>query len=161
MEIVSVAALSENRVIGREGSLPWPSIPADREQYRARVADSPVALGRVTFEAMLDDLPGSAQVVLSRSDREFDVETAHHAGSVEEAVAVAASLGAETLYVIGGAEVYALFQPHLDRMLLSRVPGEYEGDAHYPEWDADEWELAERTGYDRFTLEEWIRPDTA
>jgi dihydrofolate reductase len=161
MEVVSVAALAENNVIGREGSLPWPSLPADRHQYRARVADSPVALGRVTFESMREDLPGRAQIVLSRSDREFDAETAHHARSVDEAVALAESLGAETLYVLGGAEVYALFQPSLDRMVLSRVPGEYEGDARYPEFDESEWHLADATDYEGFRLEEWVRGDAA
>jgi dihydrofolate reductase len=157
MELVSVAALAENNVIGRDGELPWESIPADREQYRTRIAENPVVLGRVTFEAMRSDLPGSAQIVLSRSRREFDVETAHHAESVEEAVEIAESLGADTLYVIGGAKVYELFQPHLDRMVLSRVPGEYEGDSRYPEWDPSEWERVSTTDYERFRLEEWVR----
>ncbi|MFB6160312.1 MAG: dihydrofolate reductase [Haloferacaceae archaeon] len=157
MELTSVAALAANRVIGREGELPWPSIPEDRRQYRELVADDPVILGRRTFEAMRDDLPGRAQIVLSRSAREFDVPTAHHASDVAEAVDVAASLGGDVAYVIGGAAIYALFQPHLDRMVLSRVPGEYEGDAYYPVWDESEWELVSRTPRDGFTLEEWVR----
>ncbi|CQR50228.1 dihydrofolate reductase HdrA [Haloferax massiliensis] len=159
MELVSVAALAENRVIGRDGELPWPSIPADKAQYRARIADDPVVLGRTTFESMRDDLPGSAQIVMSRSERSFAVDTAHRAASVEDAVDIAESLGAETAYVIGGAAIYALFQPHLDRMVLSRVPGEYEGDAFYPEWDDDEWVLDVATDYEGFTLQEWVRAD--
>ncbi|EMA07161.1 dihydrofolate reductase HdrA [Haloferax denitrificans] len=157
MELVSVAALAENRVIGRDGELPWPSIPADKEQYRARIADDPVVLGRATFESMLDDLPGSAQIVMSRSERSFSVDTARRAASVEDAVDIAESLGAETAYVIGGAAIYALFQPHLDRMVLSRVPGEYEGDTFYPEWDDDEWALDSEADYEGFTLQEWVR----
>jgi dihydrofolate reductase len=109
---------------------------------------------------MLDDLPGSAQIVLSRSQNEFDAPTAHHAASVEEAVETAESLGANTAYVIGGQGIYRLFQPHLDRMVLSRVPGEYEGDTFYPSWDADEWRLESETPYDRFTLQEWVRTQT-
>jgi dihydrofolate reductase len=157
MELVSVAALAENRVIGSDGELPWPSIPADKAQYRERIADHPVILGRKTFESMLDDLPGSAQIVLSRSEREFGVETAHPAGSVEEAIGVAESLGASRAYVIGGGAIYGLFQPHLDRMLLSRIPGTYEGDSYYPEWDDDEWVLDSETEYEAFALQEWIR----
>ncbi|MFC7203838.1 dihydrofolate reductase [Haloferax namakaokahaiae] len=159
MKLVSVAALADDNVIGIDGELPWPSIPEDKRQYRERIANDPVILGRKTFESMLDDLPGSAQIVLSRSEREFDTDTAHHARSVEEAVEIAESLGAETAYVIGGAGIYDLFQPHLDRMVLSRVPGEYEGDTYYPEWDEDEWELESETEYDRFTLQEWVRSD--
>ncbi|MFO7927721.1 MAG: dihydrofolate reductase [Halobacteriota archaeon] len=161
MELVSVAAVAENGVIGLDGELPWDSIPADKKQYRTRVADSPVILGRRTFESMRDDLPGRVQIVLSRTAREYGVETAHHAGNVEEAIEVAAelaaSLGSETAYVLGGGGIYALSQPHLDRMLLSRVPGAYDGDAYYPEFDADEWLLERQTEYEGFTLEAWRR----
>jgi len=155
--LISVVAVADNGVIGRDGELPWPSIPADKRQYRERIADDPVILGRVTFESMLRDLPGTAQIVLSRSESEFDVETAHHATDVDSAAAVAASLGAERAHVIGGGGIYDLFQPAVDRMFLSRVHGEYEGDAYYPEWDPDEWELVDEVAYDRFTLEEWTR----
>ena len=157
VELVSVAAVAENGVLGRDGELPWPSIPADKRQYRERIADHPVVLGRVTFESMLDDLPGSAQIVLSRSESEFDVETAHHASGVDDAVAIADSMGADRAYVIGGGGIYELFQPVVDRMVLSRVHGEYEGDASFPEWDTGEWELVDTEVYDRFTLEEWTR----
>jgi len=157
MELTSVAALAENRVVGRDGELPWPSIPADRRQYRERIAAHPVILGRRTFESMLDDLPGSSQVVLSRSVESFDVPTAHRAADVEGAIATAEATGAGRAYVIGGGKIYELFQPHVDRMFLSRVHGEYEGDTYYPEWDREEWELVATTEYDRFTLEEWVR----
>ncbi|MFB6308832.1 MAG: dihydrofolate reductase [Haloarculaceae archaeon] len=157
MELVSVAAVAENGVIGRDGELPWESIPADRRQYRARVAGAPVVLGRRTFESMLEDLPGNHQIVLSRTERDFPVESAVHAGDVDEAVGIAESLGAERAYVLGGAAIYALFQPHVDRMILSRVPGEYDGDARFPEWDADEWVLVSRSDEPGFTLEEWVR----
>lgn len=157
MELVSVAAVAENRVIGKDGEIPWPSLPADRRQYRERVSGHPVILGRVTFESMLDDLPGAHQIVLSRSERDYDVETAHAATTVEEAIEIAESLGAETAYVLGGAGVYSLFQPHLDRMVLTRVPGTYEGDSSYPEWDEAAWDLQERVDYDGFAVEEWVR----
>ena len=157
MELVSVAAVAENGVIGDDGELPWPSIPADKRQYRQRVADHPVLLGRRTFESMLDDLPGSAQVVLSRTERDHDVPTAHHAGGVKEAVAVAESLGADRAYVLGGAAVYELFQPHVDRLVLSRVPGSYEGDSRFPDIDRSEWELVEEAPEEGFTLETWER----
>ncbi|MCQ4331984.1 dihydrofolate reductase [Natronomonas sp. F2-12] len=157
MELVSVAAVAENGVIGRDGELPWASISADKTQYRARIADEPVILGRRTFESMLEDLPGRAQVVLSRTERDYDVETAVHADGVEGAIDRARSFGSDAAYVIGGGGIYELFQPHLDRMVLSRVNGSYEGDTYYPEWDEDEWELTSETAYDRFTLEEWRR----
>jgi len=157
VELVSVAAVAGNGVIGDDGELPWPSIPEDKRQYRDRIANDPVILGRRTFESMLDDLPGSAQIVLSRSADSIAVDSAHVAADVDEAVAIAEALGADTAYVIGGGAIYELFQPHVDRMALSRVHGEYEGDTTYPEWDEAEWELVGSTEYDRFTLEEWVR----
>jgi dihydrofolate reductase len=157
VELISVAAIAENGVIGREGELPWPSIEADKRQYRDRIADWPVILGRRTFDSMRDDLPGSAQIVLSRSEREHDVESAHHASGVEAAIAVAEQLGADRAYVLGGGGIYELFQPHVDRMVLSRVHGEYEGDTHFPDFDERDWELTGADEYDRFTLETWVR----
>ena len=157
MELVAVAALAEDRTIGQDGDIPWESIPADKRQYRARVADAPIVLGRRTFESMLDDLPGSHQIVLSRTERDYDVETASHAGDVAAAVDLAESLTDGAAYVLGGAEIYALFQPHVDRMVLSRVPGEYAGDARYPEWDEVEWQLESASEEPGFTLEEWVR----
>jgi len=157
MELVSVAAVAENGVIGRDGELPWPSIPADRRQYRNRIAGSPVIMGRVTFDSMREDLPGSAQIVLSRSVTEFDVESAHHAAGVEEAVSAAESLDADRAYVIGGAGIYDLFQPVVDRLVLSRIPGEYDGDSYFPDWDPDDWTRVKTVDYDEFVLEEWVR----
>ncbi|WP_338738623.1 dihydrofolate reductase [Haloplanus salilacus] len=157
MKLTSIAALAANGVIGRDGDLPWPSIPADKRQYRDRIADAPVILGRRTFDSMCDDLPGTAQVVLSRSTTEYDVESAHHAAGVDDAVAAVESLGSDHAYVIGGAAIYDLFQPVVDRMVLSRIPGEYEGDTYFPDWDPDEWTLLDRTEYEAFTLEEWVR----
>ena len=156
MELVAVAALTDDRVIGRDGEVPW-DLPADRTEYRARVGDAPVILGRRTFEAMCDDLPGSAQVVLSRSVDEFDAPTARHAASVEEAIAAVEDEGAPVAYVLGGGSIYELLLPRLDRMVLSRVPGEYDGDTYFPEWDTRTWELVEETPRQGYTLETWAR----
>lgn len=155
MELVSVAAVADNGVIGDDDEVPW-HLPEDKKQYRALVAESPVIFGRRTYE-MFSDMPGSAQVVLSRTERAFDRETAHWAPDVEGAVAVAESLGAPRAYVLGGSAIYELFQPHVDRMVLSRVPGEYDGDSYFPEWDERDWELVGTTEYEGFTVEEWVR----
>ena len=157
VELVSVAAVAENGVIGCDGELPWRSIPADKAQYRDRIADAPVILGRRTFESMRDDLPGRAQIVLSRTERKYGVETAVQADSVETAIDRVRSFGDDLAYAIGGGGIYELFQPHIDRMVLSRVHGTFEGDTYYPGWDEGGWELIDETVYDRFTLEEWQR----
>jgi len=155
MELVSVAAVAENGVIGKDDEVPW-HLPEDKAQYRALVADHPTIFGRRTYE-MFDDPPGSAHIVLSRTERTYEHPDAHHASSVDDAVPIAESLGADRAYVLGGSGIYELFQPHLDRMVLTRVPGEYEGDTYYPEWDEDDWELVETEEYEEFTVETWDR----
>ncbi|MFP4627167.1 MAG: dihydrofolate reductase [Natronomonas sp.] len=157
MELVSVAAVAENGVIGRDGELPWPSIPADKRQYRERIVDSPVIMGRVTFDSMREDLPGTDQIVLSRSESSFDVDSAHHASGIDEAISTIEGLGSDRGYVIGGASIYNLFHPFVDRMVLSRIPGEYDGDAFFPDRDPKDWNRIDRVEYDAFTLEEWVR----
>lgn len=170
VQLVSVAALAENRAIGTDGEVPWPHIEADVRQYRERVAGSPVILGRRTFDSMRDDLPGSRQIVVSRSVASVDVPTAVVADGVDSALERAAEIagdavdtgdaadtGDDTVYVLGGGAIYELFQPHLDRMVLSHVAGSYEGDTFYPAWDPDEWTVADETAFDRFTLREWVR----
>jgi dihydrofolate reductase len=157
MELITVAAIATNGVIGDEGELPWPSIPADRRQYRDRIADDPVIMGRRTFDAMRDELPGSTQIVLSRTDRNYDIPSARHASDVEHAKTILETLGETKAYVIGGGGIYELFQPHVDRMLLSRIPGSYAGDTYFPEWDETTWTLVDSEDYDGFTLEEWVR----
>jgi len=155
MKLISVAAVADNGVIGDDDEVPW-DLPADKRQYRERVADHPTVFGRRTYE-MFSDPPGSAYIVLSRSERTYDDENAYHAGSVGDAVEVAESLGADRAYVLGGEGIYALFQPHLDGMVLTRVPGEYDGDSHYPEWDDEEWEVVQTEEYENFTVETWER----
>ena len=157
MEVIAVAAVSENGVIGDGPTLPW-DLPEEVRRYRERVAGETVVLGRRTFE-MFDDLPGERQIVLSRSDRSYERPTVTHAGSPETAVEIARDRGCSELYVLGGSAVYEAFLPHYDRMLLSRIHGEYEGDATFPSFDRAEWELVDETPYDGYTVEEWRPTD--
>lgn len=158
MELVSVAAVAENGVIGNDGEVPWPHLPEDVEQYRDRVAGSPVILGRRTFESMRGNLPGSRQIVVSRSVDAVDEATAIVADGVESAIERARNLAPDgVVYVLGGGTIYALFQPHVDRMALSHVEGRYEGDVRYPEWDEADWDPVAETEYEGFTLREWRR----
>ena len=163
MRLVSVAAVAENGVIGDDCAVPWPPLPADVEQYRARVADAPVVLGRRTFDSMREDLPGTHQIVVSRRLETLTEPTAVVAADAEEALALASErVSDDVAYVLGGATIYELFQPFVDEMALSHVDGQYDGDARYPSWDPDEWTVAAETAYEGFTVREWhrtARPD--
>lgn len=157
MELVAVAAIADNLAIGLHGELPWKSIPEDKRQYRGRIADAPVILGRRTFESMRDDLPGRMQIVLSNESPTYNEASVRVVEDVESAIEVAERTGADVAYVIGGASIYELFLPHIDRMVLSRVPGEYEADTFFPAWDEADWRLVSTEEHDRFTIEHWER----
>lgn len=160
MELIAVAAVSENGVIGDDGEIPWPSVPADRRQYRERVAESPVVLGRRTFESMLDDLPGAVQIVLtSDPTRRYEVDTAYLVDSARAAIERAESYTADRAYVLGGGGVYATFMPFVDRLLISRIPGEYAGDTVFPPIDDDTWVLVDEHRAEGYVLETWERRD--
>jgi dihydrofolate reductase len=156
VSVVSVAAVAANGVIGEGDRLPW-HMPHESRQYRERVADDPVAIGRRTYE-LFDDKPGRVQIVLSRTERDWPAESAYHADSVDEAIELAGELGDGVLYVLGGRGIYEAFLPEMDRQLISRIHGEYAGDVTYPAFEHDDaWELASETPYEGYTLEEWVR----
>ncbi|MFW6449129.1 MAG: dihydrofolate reductase [Halobacteriota archaeon] len=157
MELVAVAAVDDALGIGLDGELPWDRMPADKRQYRAHVADGIVILGRRTFESMLDDPPGRVQIVLSRGEYDPPIPSAYHARDVDAAIELAECFDDVVAYVLGGEAIYEAFLQHFDRLRLSRIPGEHEADAHFPEWDRSEWRLVRTTAFEGFILEEWVR----
>lgn len=135
-EIVLIAALSEeNRVIGRDDELPW-HLPEDMRRFKRLTTGHPVLMGRRTFESVADrlggPLPGRRNVVLtSRGELTGHPEVEAHA-SVEEALA---ALGdEETVFVAGGATVYRQLLEEADRLELTLVEGDWEGDTFFPPW---------------------------
>ncbi|ELZ29228.1 dihydrofolate reductase region [Halosimplex carlsbadense 2-9-1] len=150
IEIALIAAVAENRVIGHEGEMPW-HYPADLAHFKETTTGHPVIMGRVTYESISGQLggplPGRTNIVLTRSgveapEKVVQVESADAA--VEAAEAAAAETGAETAFVAGGATVYEAFLDRADRLVLTEVPGEPEGDTRFPEWDSAEWVEADR-----------------
>ncbi len=161
MDLIAVAAVAENGVIGADGELPWSSIPADKRQYRERVASAPVVLGRRTFESMRGDLPGSHQFVLSRdSDLEYQEPAAQVVNSVEAAIERLREHGHGEAFVLGGGGAYAATFPYLTKLRISRIPGEYAGDTTFPAIDPGEWRLVRREDREGFELEIWHRRGT-
>lgn len=158
MDLVTVAAVADNDVIGERGELPWASVPADKRQYRERVSDHPVILGRRTFESMLDDLPGRYQIVLSRDrSRAYEVDSAVVVHSPEEAITQAEARDSDVAYVLGGGAVFELFMPLVDKLIISRIPGSYPGDTMFPDIDPEIWSLTDEREFPGFTLQQWVR----
>ncbi|MEF8773948.1 MAG: dihydrofolate reductase [Halobacteriales archaeon] len=161
LQVVLVAAVAENRVIGRDGAMPW-HYPADLERFREATMNHPVVMGRRTFEAIVDrlgePLPGRTTVVLTTRDLDLPAG-AVRAGGIEEALETAREALAErhpdadrTAYVAGGASVYEQFLPLADRLLITEIPENPDGDARFPEIDPHVWRETDREDRDELSF---------
>ena len=165
MTVGMVWAQARGGVIGLDGGLPW-RLPEDLALFRELTMGATVVMGRRTWESLPErfrPLPGRTNVVLT-SDPGWSADGARTAASVEQALAEH-----ESLWVIGGGEVYAAFLPHADRLVVTDVDTLVEGDAWAPALD-DGWQLRQRTpaeGWTRsssglpFAVSEYVRSDAA
>jgi dihydrofolate reductase len=127
MTITLILARADNGVIGSNGGLPW-RLPADLKRFKALTMGRPMIMGRKTFESFPTPLPGRRHIVLTR-DAEWSAPGAEPVATVEGALALA---GPGEVMVIGGAEVFALFLPRADRIELTEVHLDAEGDVVVP-----------------------------
>ena len=131
-----VVAVSKNGVIGREGGLPW-HISSDLKRFKEITMGKPVVMGRKTWESLpRKPLPGRRNIVITRQ-RGFAPEGAEVAATPEEALALCGD--APEVAIIGGGEIYRLFWPLVDRLYLTEVDLEVEGDTHFPAVSPAEW----------------------
>lgn len=149
-EIVLVAAVAANGVIGRDGGMPWHH-PEDLRHFKQLTTGHPVVMGRRTYESIVDGLggplPDRTNVVLSRSGLDLP-DGAVHAGSVEHAIELATACD-PTVYVVGGGMVYEAFLPRADRLVLTELDAAHPGDTRFPEF-GNEWIEVERERHDAF-----------
>lgn len=138
-EIILILARATNGVIGKDGKLPW-HLPADLRHFKQLTTGRPMIMGRKTFESLPGLLPDRRHIVLTR-DTNWEEEGAETASSVEGALALA---NAPHVAVIGGAEIYALFLDHADRIELTEVHAKPEGDTVLPAFDRKIWAEAAR-----------------
>lgn len=141
-EIVLILARADNGVIGRDGRLPW-HIPADLRHFKALTQGTPMIMGRKTFESLPGLLEGRRHIVLTR-DADWQEDGAEVARSVDDALHLA---NAPHISVIGGAEVYRQFLPIADRIELTEVHMDAQGDTRIAMPDPAEWQEAARTNH--------------
>ena len=130
-----IVAASANDVIGRQGELPW-RLSDDLKHFKALTMGKPIVMGRKTWESIGRPLPGRKNIVVTRQ-RGFRADGCDVVGSLEDAVAAAGD--ADEIVVIGGSQVYALALPLAERLYLTRVHADVEGDASFPAVDATRW----------------------
>jgi dihydrofolate reductase len=142
MRIALVAALSTNRVIGRDNTLPW-HLPGDLQYFKRITMGKPLLMGRKTYESIGRPLPGRTNIVLTRNPH-VAASGIVVVSSPERALQLAQQEGAEELMVIGGEAVYRAMLPLAQRLYLTEVHAQVDGDAFFPEFDASEWQELQR-----------------
>ena len=146
MIISAIAAMSENRVIGSENTLPW-HLPADLKHFKQVTMGHPILMGRKTFESIGRPLPGRQNIILTR-DQTFHAQGCVIVHSVKDVMLKISEHNelldeSDELFVIGGAQIYQQMLPMTQRLYLTMIHHEFSGDVFFPEINRDEWREVE------------------
>ena len=146
--------MSENRVIGKNNTLPW-RLPEDLKYFKRTTMGSSVIMGRKTWDSIGKVLPGRTNIIVTRSPT-LQIERVKMALSVPEAIELAEHKalidGSEEAFIIGGAELYSEAMPFADRFYLTRVHAEVEGDTFLQSFDEAAWREISRKEYKKSDL---------
>ena len=134
-----IVAASTNNVIGAKGDLPW-RLSADLKRFKALTMGKPIVMGRKTYESIGRPLPGRQNIVITRQDN-YAPEGCTVVQSVEGAIAAA---NAPEIMIIGGGHIYEAFMPMAERIYLTRVDADIDGDTYFPEISGDQWQEVAR-----------------
>jgi dihydrofolate reductase len=139
-ELILIAALAKNRVIGRGNTLPW-RLPEDLKHFKATTLGYPMLMGRKTWESLPGLLPGRRHIVVTRQ-----ADYVAPGAEVVHSLAAGLALLAESpqVFVVGGGELYRLAMPLAQRMILTEVDLQPEGDTTFPEIPASDWQETAR-----------------
>jgi len=145
MKIAMIAAVAENRVIGKDKDLVW-NLPDDMRFFMNKTTNHHVIMGRKNYESILEKyrpLPNRTNIIITRQ-KDYQAEGAIVVHSLENALEIAETDGEEEAFIIGGGEIYKLGLEYADVMYLTEVHESFEGDAFFPEFDKSKWTELER-----------------
>ena len=149
--LAMIAAVAKNRVIGVENQLPW-RLPNDLQNFKRITMGKPLIMGRKTFESIgSKPLPGRTNIVLTRDPSTHQAEGVQYVRSAQAAVSLAEQVCLETevdeTMIIGGGQIYEFFMPFAQRLYITQVHEDVDGDALFPEFSEDDWKLMERRDF--------------
>ena len=140
MKLSIIAALTANNVIGRDNALPW-HLGTDLKRFKELTMGHHLIMGRRTYESVGRPLPGRINVVITR-DPDYTADGVTVVHSFEEAIRVAADARDPEPFIAGGAVVFEQALHRADRMYLTRIHADIEGDTYFPDFDdVSEWQL--------------------
>lgn len=157
-DLILIAALAKNYVIGKDNDLPWPTIPEDFKRFKKLTTGHSVVMGRKTFDSIYDrlgkPLPNRTNVVLTH-DENYTKEGVLTVNSVQDVLRF--SQEHEKTYIIGGEQIYKLFLPFANRMELTHIDKVYQGDAFFPEFDKKKWFILDKEKHDGFSFVTYVK----
>ncbi len=142
-KLCAVVAMDKNNVIGREGDLPW-RLPSDLKHFKRVTLGKPCLMGRKTWESLPFPLPGRPNLVLTRNG-DYKAKGANVFTDMNKMIGqgfeLAGRAGVDEVMLIGGGQLYAKLLPHCDRLYITHVETEVDGDAKFPNIDSNRWQL--------------------
>ncbi len=139
MKISLIAAMANNRVIGNKGNVPW-NLPHDLEWLKERLVGRYLLMGRTTYEEPQQELKTKKTIVLT-SNPNYKTHQAQVATDLRKAFQLAEKAGETELMVVGGAKVYSSALSYADRIYLTTINANIDGDAFFPDFDREHWQL--------------------
>lgn len=142
MKISMIAAMANNRIIGKDNQMPW-HLPADFAWFKQCTMGKPILMGRKTYESIGRPLPGRLNIVLSR-DADLSIDGVTTVNSLEQAQQAAGNV--EELMIIGGGSIYHTYLAMADTLYLTHIEADIDGDTQFPEW-GEGWQLTHQSSY--------------
>lgn len=146
MTLSHIVAMARNRTIGKDNDLPW-HIPEDLKFFKKMTNGKIMIMGRKTFESLPGQLPNRMHIVVSRSEFVADEEEVVFVQSIDEALEVAKEMTEDypsDVFIVGGAEIFAQTMNMVDRIYLTVIEAEIEGDTFYPPFPEQDFQLVEK-----------------
>lgn len=138
MIISQIVAVSLNSVIGKNGGLPW-HMPTDMAYFKNKTWGHHIVTGRRNYDAEGKALPGRINIVLTRKS-DYQISDGIVVNELEDAIDIAHKSGEKELFIVGGEQIYKLAMPVTERIYLTRIHADLDGDTFYPELDMNTWE---------------------
>lgn len=145
MKISIVVAVSQNQVIGSQGTLPW-RLSSDLKKFKKITSGHTIIMGRKTYESIGRPLPNRTNILITRNPI-YQAEGCYVVHSLEESLNLAQNQQASEVFIIGGGEIYQQALPQVDKIYLSRVNTQLEGDTFFPPLDTQEWKTIHQEAF--------------
>lgn len=159
MSLILIAAVSENRIIGRNGGMPW-NLKSDLKFFKKVTTGSPVIMGRKTYQSLGKALPNRGNIVITR-DINFQPPDAVVTPNLRYAIELASDLSSDLekeenhVFIIGGGEIFKQAMPFATHMYLSHIKATIDGDTYFPEFDEREWRKLKKTSIKASDLDDY------